>query len=84
MSTADTRTRAAILDDLMKKAFGAGREPRSSEYQQGVLLMLERRLGGTFLQVACPYAMGSASADAFLAGQEEGRAIFQTYSRRDS
>jgi hypothetical protein len=74
--TEDPITSLAIVDDLMAKAFAPGREPRSGSYKAGVRALLQSQ--GMFGQVvANPFPRGSAEADAFWAGVEEGKAIWE-------
>lgn len=63
------------VDRLMDAAFFPGRTPRSAEYRAGCRAALEFRLAGKPLPM--PYAAGNATADAFLAGIDEGHAILQ-------
>lgn len=73
--TAPTKTfNAADIDRLMAEAFSVPRDPRSPQYHAGVRAILERKLIGTPLP-ALPYLLGSARADAYFAGQNEGLAI---------
>ncbi len=73
--TASTKTfDAADIDRLMAETFSAPRDPRSPQYRAGVRVILERKLIGTPLP-ALPYLLGSASADAYFAGQGEGHVI---------
>jgi len=62
------------VQTLFDQAFPATRTPRSRAYREGVLVALRFRLG-ELPAIRCPYAMGSAKADAFRAGIEEGHAI---------
>jgi hypothetical protein len=64
-----------LLNSLLSSAFDAGlhRTPRSAEYRSGVRAFLLARLGGESLTNPCE--LGSASADAFYAGMDEGRRI---------
>lgn len=57
---------------LMQRIFGRARDPRSPEYQAGCRALLERRIQGTAL--VCPHALGTAQADAWYAGLDEGQA----------
>lgn len=61
--------------DLMEKAFAPGRDPRSQEYKQGVLSILRLRIDG--VRRALPYEIGTAQADAYFAGQDEGHRIWR-------
>jgi len=61
---------------LMASAFShTQRDPRSTEYRDGARALLTARLGGTTLQN--PYKAATAQADAWWAGVEEGKAIYQ-------
>lgn len=55
-------------------AFGKTRDARSDEYKLGVLNCLKVRLDGA-KNITCPYPAGSAQADAYYAGVDEGRAL---------
>lgn len=65
---------AADVDRLMAETFNVSRDPRSLPYRDGVRAILERKLIGTPLP-ALPYPLGSAEADAYFSGQDEGRGI---------
>jgi hypothetical protein len=75
--TANTPT----VDELMAEAFAPGRDPRSPEYKAGVRSILDWRINGA--QPALPYALGTAQADAYFAGQEEGGAIWRSLRESD-
>lgn len=61
------------VDGLMAAAFNRPRDPRSDAYKQGVraalILYVER------VTLPLPFNAGTAEADAFFAGEEEGRLI---------
>ena len=59
---------------LFARAFHATRTPRSPAYREGVLVALRFRLG-ELPAIRCPYPAGTAEADAFHAGADEGHAI---------
>lgn len=61
-------------EKVFQEAFGKARDPRSSEYKLGVLVCLQVRLDGA-VGVRCPYQQGTAEADAFWSGVEEGKAL---------
>lgn len=63
------------VDRLMDAAFFPGRTARSPEYRAGCRAALEFRLTGKPLPML--YAAGTAAADAFFAGIDEGHAIWQ-------
>jgi len=65
------------VDDLMENAFFEGRDPRSAEYKQGARDVLVARMAGSALP-AIPFKVGTAQADAYLAGREEGGIIWRT------
>lgn len=71
MTTAKQKT--ITVDGLMAAAFDRPREPRSSAYCVGVRTLLARRIDGASL--ALPFEIGTAEADAFFAGEDEGRLI---------
>jgi len=64
-------TAQAVFD----KAFQLGREPRSEAYKQGVMHCLRVRIDGMERGKKCPYAPGTAEADAYYAGISEGREL---------
>jgi len=59
----------------MKKAFDNRRDPRSAEYKAGVMAVLEFRINKR--KITSPYTPGTAQADAFAAGIEEGHSIWK-------
>jgi hypothetical protein len=61
-------TAQAVFDE----AFWPGRPPRSEAYKLGVLHCLQVRIDGAVL-CPCPYEHGTADADAYYAGIDEGR-----------
>lgn len=63
-------TAQAVFD----KAFGAGRQPRSTPYKQGVMNCLRTRIDGESPQ-KCPYATGTGEANDYFAGVDEGRVL---------
>ena len=58
---------------LMAAAFDRPREPRSDAYKAGVRAALVRSFDCITRPV--PYNIGTAEADAFFAGETEGRQI---------
>lgn len=64
-------TRAA---ELFEAAFSASRDPRSKEYKEGVLNTLRFRLNESDA-IRCRYEAGTASADAYFAGCDEGHRL---------
>ena len=63
-------------DQLYQTAFYNGRTPRSQEYKAGARMALEHRIERKDFEM--PYLVGTAAADAFFAGIEEGKAIWRT------
>ncbi|SAL07224.1 hypothetical protein AWB78_08482 [Caballeronia calidae] len=63
------------VDELMRRAFDAPRDPTSPEYKAGVRSILNLRVGG--IPVPLPYELGTAQADAYFAGQNEGHRIWR-------
>ena len=63
-------TAQAVFD----KAFTPGRNPRSDAYKQGVMDCLRIRVDGE-VPKKCPYILGTAEADAYFAGVDEGRVL---------
>lgn len=60
--------------ELLTEAFREGRTPRSYQYQHGTRVILCQRLMGEPIP-AMPYLVGTCQADAYFAGQAEGRDI---------
>ncbi len=63
---------------LFNTAFPPTRDPRSEEYQLGVLAYLSWRLGEQET-IPQPYVAGTAQADAYIAGTREGNDIYRQY-----
>lgn len=59
-------------EKVMALAFYPGRPARSVAYRAGVRDTLLKRLDGV-PDIPFPYRLGSAEADAYLSGQDEGR-----------
>ena len=59
---------------VFDKAFTQGREPRSDAYKLGVLNCLRTRVDGEPAK-KCPFPLGTAEADAYQSGVNEGRAL---------
>ena len=57
--------------EVFNEAFPPGRAPRSEAYKRGVLDCLRFRIDDV-PEVKCPYDQGTAEADAYLAGVDEG------------
>lgn len=56
---------------IMQLAFCPGRPARSAAYRAGVRDVLLKRLDGV-QDIPFPYQVGSAEADAYLSGTDEG------------
>jgi hypothetical protein len=61
-------------EQLFVQAFQRPRDPRSPEYRAGVLAALRLRLGES-AHLVCPYGLGTAQADAWFSGTDEGHAL---------
>lgn len=59
-------------DDLFSEAFSSPRDKRSQEYKFGVIQALRVVLGEEN-SPPMPFRMGTAEADAYFAGYDEGR-----------
>jgi hypothetical protein len=66
-----------LVDRLTDAAFNRPRDPRSDAYKLGVRELLANRVMG--VNFRCPYKLGTAEADAFFAGSDEGRTIWQKH-----
>ncbi|CDG84141.1 hypothetical protein [Janthinobacterium agaricidamnosum] len=64
-----------IVDQLLDAAFNVPRDPRSTPYKAGARAALVFRIEGVAIPTA--YTAGTAEADAFSAGIEEGHAIWR-------
>ncbi len=68
------------VDELMKIAFEQSRRTwRSHEYRDGVRSVLEFRFGDRTRVPELPDSPGTAAADAYLAGMEEGWALLSRF-----
>jgi len=68
------------VDELMKIAFLQSRRTwRSHEYRDGARAVLEFRFAGATRVPELPDSPGSAAADAYLAGMEEGWALLSRF-----
>lgn len=56
--------------EIFNETFDTPRDPRSAEYKAGVMAALCFRINGQ--KIPRPYALGTAQADAFYAGIDEG------------
>ncbi len=64
-------------------AFGGPREPRSPEYRRGVLCALRFRAGAVDrIRLPADMEEGTAAADAWFAGVQEGLALWQACEER--
>lgn len=63
-----------LVENLMHAAFDTARDPRSEAYKIGARELLKHRAMGT--KFVCPYTLGTAEADAFFSGSDEGRMIW--------
>lgn len=68
-------TGALSVDQLFQAAFQNGRAPRSPEYRAGTRMALEHRIERRDIEQ--PFDVGTAAADAYFAGIEEGKAIWR-------
>jgi len=67
----------ALVERLMAEAFNRARDPRSDAYQLGARELLNCKAQG--IRLVCPYKMGTAEADAFYSGVDEGNGIWRAY-----
>jgi hypothetical protein len=65
-------------EELFEAAFSKPRDPRSDEYKAAVRAALRHHAHGE--PIRCPYAVGTAQADAWFAGLDEGHAIWREFS----
>jgi hypothetical protein len=66
-----------LVETLMRASFDRPRTPRSKAYMQGAQWVLDFRIRGH--RPPCPYKAGTAEADAFFAGRDEGNEIWRIY-----
>lgn len=71
---------ALSVDQLYQTAFYNGRTPRSQEYKAGARMALEHRIERKDFDM--PNQVGTAAADAFFAGIEEGKTIWRNAAAR--
>lgn len=69
------QTELGQLNRMMAWAFHEARDPRSAEYCTGVRDMLLYKLVDK--QLRNPWLLGTAHADAWFAGVEEGKAVLK-------
>lgn len=67
---------------LFEEAFKGPRDPRSDEYRCGVLAALRFRCEG--LRIGLPYRVGTAQADAFFSGVDEGHRLWRDSLEEDN
>lgn len=60
--------------DVFTRAFEGPRDARSREYRAGVLAALQFRFGEA-KGLRCPFEVGTAQADAWFAGTDEGHRL---------
>ena len=66
--------------EIFEAAFRKPRDPRSDEYKAGVLNILRFRLGELNGKAGhCPYYIGTAQADAYFAGCDEGHRLAREF-----
>ena len=66
--------------EIFEAAFSKPRDPRSDEYRQGVIDILKFRLRETNKSfVSAQYRLGTAQADAYFAGCDEGHRLAREY-----
>ena len=66
-------------DEIFYAAFLQPRDPRSDEYRRGVIDILKFRLGEERALGKNQYKIGTAQADAYFAGCDEGHRLAQEY-----
>nr|WP_314540063.1 hypothetical protein [uncultured Massilia sp.] len=69
----------ALVENFMRAAFAPNstRSPRSDAYRLGVRELLNSR--ALVVRLVCPYTMGTAEADAFYSGVDEGNCIWRDH-----
>lgn len=67
---------------LFDAAFNTPRDPRSPEYKAGVMHILRVKTGETE-PLPCPYPLGTARADAWFSGTDEGHNIWRRHQEAD-
>lgn len=66
-----------LIEKLMTAAFDRPRDPRSDAYKLGVKEILKCRVTG--VSYRCPYKLGTAEADAFFSGGDEGNRVWRDH-----
>lgn len=69
-----------IVDELMTEAFNLPRDLRSPEYKAGVRAALTYRIEGE--KIVCPHQVGTAAADAWLTGADEGHSLWRRWREK--
>jgi hypothetical protein len=71
------KTTPMTPEQILAKAFSTARHrtPRSAEYRLGVLAALKYRIEGIPMEL--PYTVGTAQADAWFAGTDEGHRLYR-------
>ena len=64
--------------EIYAEAFAKPRDPRSDAYRWGVFAALRHRLEEIDYLV-CPFGVGTAESDAWLAGTEEGALLARKF-----
>jgi hypothetical protein len=73
-------TAMSKADELFREAFSVPRDRRSEEYKAGVLDMLRFRLGeASTVAGSYRYELGTAQADAYFSGCDEGHRRAREY-----
>lgn len=80
VATAVSQGAHQVVDQLISAAFDRPRDRRSDAYKQGARALLISRV--SLATLICNFQPGSVEFDAFFAGVEEGRAIWQNAQRR--
>jgi hypothetical protein len=72
-------TKTDLAEKLWENAFinNKARDPRSYEYQDGARAVLDLKIHDKPLK--CPYTIGTAQADAWYAGTNEGHNIWRDF-----
>jgi hypothetical protein len=78
----NTKEMHTDIDEIIRISFPACRDRRSSEYVEGVRAVLSKRLNG--IRHKNPYQPGTAQADAFFAGTDEGHRIAQVLEKKQT
>lgn len=78
---AEAAPKRPTAEQVFTQRFDCG-SPRSTEYKAGFLAALRYRLGGVRMP-RLPYPMGTAQADAWFAGVDEGHFRFQCIEAKE-